>query len=100
MNGGFEAGVGFIVAGCDTPELFNLLEVVFDQMAPCVHLGIVGDGVGAAGAGRDHRQSTALVQLKAQPVAVEGLVADERANGNAVKQLYRFNRLYNRNRIR
>jgi len=34
MNGGLEAGVGFVIAGGDTAELFDLLEEILDQVAP------------------------------------------------------------------
>src|SRR5258708_13751769 len=78
MDSGSEAGVGFVVSGGDTTELFDFLEEVLDQVAPFVDFGVIGDACGAAGIGRDDRQSTPLVQLDAQPVAVKGLVSDQR----------------------
>src|SRR5258708_30974276 len=86
MDSGSEGGVGCVVSGGDTTELFDFLEEVLDQVAPFVDFGVIGDACGAAGIGRDDRQSTALVQLEAQPVAVKGLVADQRAQRNAIQQ--------------
>ena len=43
MNGGSEARVGFVVACGDPTELFDSPKEVLDQMAPLVHLLIVGD---------------------------------------------------------
>jgi len=51
---------------------------VFDQMAPFVHFGIMRDTPGAVGLGRDDRCSAAFIEVGAQPVVVESLVADQR----------------------
>jgi hypothetical protein len=86
MEGGAEAGVGFVVAGGDPAEFLNFLEEVFDQVAPFVHFLVVGDGCGAAAVGRDHRQGAAVVELCPEPIAVEGFVADQRLDRDAVQQ--------------
>src|SRR3546814_3813089 len=77
MKRGGVAGVGLVVARGDAAELLDLLEEVLDQMAPFVHLLIVGDGAGAAGVREDHGERAALVQGGSQGVAVEGLVGDQ-----------------------
>ena len=86
MDGGAEAGVGFVVARGDAPELFDFLEDVFDQMALFVHLLVVVDCSASAAVGRDHRQGVALVQFRPEPIAVEGLIADQRLERDAVQQ--------------
>src|SRR3984893_14488814 len=72
------ASVGLFVAGCDASECLEGAEEVLDQMTPFVHFGIMRDAPGAVGLGGDDRCSTAFVQVGAQPVVVEGLVADQR----------------------
>ena len=72
-----KAGVGLLVAGCDASECFERAEEVFDQMTPFVHFGIVRDAPGPAGHGGDNRGRAAFLQIGAQPVVVEGLVADQ-----------------------
>src|SRR5258708_36392555 len=86
MDSGSEAGVGFVVSGGDTTELFDFLEEVLDQVAPFVDFGVIGDACGAAGMWWGVRQSTALGQLEAQPVAVKGPVGGQRAPRDALPQ--------------
>ena len=73
-----KAGIGFFVAGRDASECLERTEEVLDQMAPFVHFGVVRDAPGAIGLGRDDRCSAAFLELGAQPVVVESLVADQR----------------------
>jgi len=86
MDGGVEAVVGFVLAHGYLPKLYDFLEDVLDQVAPFLHLLVVGDGPGAAAVGRDHRQSAAFVRRRFQPIAVEGLIADHRFDRDAVQQ--------------
>src|SRR5258708_39526179 len=86
MDSGSEAGVGFVVSGGDTTELFDFLEEVLDQVAPFVDFGVIGDACGAAGIWRDDRQRNALVQLEAAPCPVQGLVARPPAQSNALQR--------------
>src|SRR3954471_15586826 len=72
-----EARVGFVVARGDAAELLDLAEEVLDQMAPLVHLEIAGNVGGPIGLWRDHGQGATLVQVSADPVAVEGLVRQQ-----------------------
>ena len=72
-----EARVGFVVTGGDAAELLNLAEEVLDQMAPLVHLEVAGDCGDPIGFGRDHGNRAPVVQLGAEPVAVEGFVRQQ-----------------------
>src|SRR6476469_788650 len=78
MDHGGEAFVGFLITRGDASEGLELTEEVFDQMAPAVHMEVAGDGLLAVCLGRDDRLRTAIVQLGAQPVDIEGLVGQER----------------------
>ena len=73
-----KTSVGFFIAGCNPPECLEMAEEVLDQMAPFVHFGIMRDSAGPVGLGRDDRCSAAFIEVGAQPVVVESLVADER----------------------
>src|SRR5512134_2092428 len=86
MDGGSVAGVGFVVARGDATELFDFLEEVLDQVAPFVHLAIIRNFSGSTGIGRDDGQRASLVQLSPEPVAVKGLIANQRVEGDATKQ--------------
>jgi hypothetical protein len=59
-------------------ELFQALEVVFDQMPPLVHLHIVGNERLSVGLRRDDGKRAMLVQLGTYGVVIECLVGDER----------------------
>jgi len=72
-----EARIGFVVTGGDAAELLNLAEEVLDQMAPLVHLEVAGDCGDPIGFGRDHGNRAPVVQLGAEPVAVEGFVRQQ-----------------------
>src|SRR3954471_17431845 len=72
-----EARVGFVVTGGDAAELLELAEEVFDQMAPLVHLEVARDCGDPVGFRRDHGNRAPVVQLGAEPVAVEGFVRQQ-----------------------
>src|SRR3954452_13901831 len=72
-----EARVGFVVTGGDAAELLDLAEEVLDQMAPLVHLEVTGDCGDPVGFRRDHGNRAPVVQLGAEPVAVEGFVRQQ-----------------------
>src|SRR5829696_7002057 len=80
------AGVGFVVASGDGPELLQLGEGVLDEVAPAVHVAVEADGGLAVGLGRDHRGGAAGVKLRPEPVGVEGFVAEQGAEGGALDQ--------------
>src|SRR3954462_5781836 len=70
-----KASVGFFVAGCNASGCPETAEEVLDQMAPFVHLGVMRDTPGAIGLGGDDCCGAAFIQIGAQPVVIEGLVA-------------------------
>ena len=72
-----EARVGFVVTSGDAAELLDLAEEVLDQMTPLVHLEVAGDCGDPIGFGRDHGNRAPVVQLGAEPVAVEGFVRQQ-----------------------
>src|SRR4051794_10659079 len=72
-----EARVGFVVTGGDAAELLDLAEEVLDQMAPLVDLEVAGECGDPVGFGRDHGNRAPVVQLGAEPVAVEGFVRQQ-----------------------
>src|SRR5215203_3032942 len=80
------AGVGLVVAGGDGPELLQLGEGVLDQVAPAVHVAVEADDGLAVRLGRDHRGGAAGVKLRPEPVGVEGFVAEQGAEGEALDQ--------------
>src|SRR3954454_4484416 len=86
MDGGGVAGVGFVVASGDGPELFQLGEGVLDEVAPAVHLAVEADGGLAVGLGRDHRGGTTIVKLRSEPVGVERFVAKQSAEDDTLDQ--------------
>src|SRR5215203_4945206 len=86
MDSGGVAGVGLVVAGGDGPELLQLGEGVLDQVAPSVHVEVEADDGLAVRLGRDHRGGAAGVKLRPEPVGVEGFVAEQRAEGEALDQ--------------
>src|SRR3954449_13064737 len=86
MDGGGVAGVGFVIASGDGPELFQLGEDVLDEVAPAVHLVVEADGSLAVGLGRDHRGGAAIVKLRSEPVGVERFVAKQSAEDDTLDQ--------------
>jgi hypothetical protein len=78
MGGGSEAGVSFVVAGGDAPELLEPLETVLDEMPPFVHLDVMWDWRFAISLGGNDSDRTTFVQSGTQAVVIEGFVGDER----------------------
>lgn len=78
--------VGFVASHGDAFELLEFAEEVFDEVAPFVHLGVDGDRFETIRAlGNDDACAT-LVQLGDDPVAIEGFIRDQRAEGDTVDQ--------------
>ena len=77
MNGGCEAGIGFIGPHGDTFEFFELAEEVFDEMSPFIDFEIDGDRLGSTRVLGDDDLGTALVEFGDDGIAVEGLVRDQ-----------------------
>ncbi len=70
-----KTGIGLFVASCDAAECLEGTEEVLDQMTPFVHFGVMGDAPGAIGFGRNDCCSAAFIEVGAQLVVVESLVA-------------------------
>src|SRR5262245_42765835 len=77
IDEGCKASIGLFVAGCDASECLEPAEEVFDEVTPFVHFGVMRDRPKPIGFGRDDRCRAALIEIGANPVVVEGLVADE-----------------------
>ena len=86
MDDGGEALVGFVGAHGNALELFEFAEEVLDQMAPFVLLGVDGKGNRASRMLRDDDLGAALVQIGDDVVAIEGLVGDQRFEGESVDE--------------
>src|SRR5262249_38897901 len=86
VEGRRKARIGLIVAGGDVAELFQSLEVVFDQVPPLVHLRIVGNERLSISFRRDNGERTPRVQLGAYSVVIESLVGDQRLEVDACNQ--------------
>jgi hypothetical protein len=65
-------------SACDAAEFLEIAEDILDQMTPSIHREIAMDVSRPVGFGRDDGGGATFVHLGAQPVIVEGLVADQR----------------------
>src|SRR3954462_7476054 len=55
-------------------------------MAPAVHVAVEADDGSPVGLGRDHRDGTAIVKVRPEPVRVERFVAEQSPEGDALDQ--------------
>ena len=86
MDGGAEAGVGFVGAHSDTFELLQLAEEVLDQVTPFVHVSVDRPLLGSALMLRDDDLGAPFVKIGDDGVAVESCVGDQRAEAQPVDQ--------------
>ncbi len=86
MNHSGEALIGLAGTHGDALEFLELLEEIFNEMAPFVFFGIVGDWGHTVGFGRNDRFDAALRQEIAQPVGIIGFVAKEGVETQAIDQ--------------
>ncbi len=86
MNHSGEALIGLAGTHGDALELLELLEEIFNEMAPFVFFGIVGDWGSTVGFGRNDRFDAALRQEIAQPIGIIGFVAKEGVETQAIDQ--------------
>src|SRR5215207_7278171 len=86
MDGSGVAGVGFVVASGNGPELLQLGEGVLDEVAPAVHVAVEADDGFAVDLGRDHRGGPAIVQVRPEPVHIECFVAEQGPEGDTLNQ--------------
>ena len=88
IDGGGEAGIGFVVTGGDAAELLEALEEVLDQVTPLIHFCVVGNGRCAIRFGWNHGNSAALVQYGTQGVVIESFVGNESLEIDACDQRF------------
>ncbi len=81
-----EAGVGLAGTQGDAFELLELAEEVLVQEAPFVDLGVDAARLGASRMLGDHHLRAASVQVRDDPVDVEGLVGDQPAERDPLDQ--------------
>ena len=74
---GPEADHRLVVASSDRPELLDFREIILDLMPPFVHLLVMVTRVFPVRFRRNHGRRAARVEIRHQPVGVEGLVADQ-----------------------
>ena len=86
MDHGFEARIGFVIAGRDPSKPFDLGEVVFDQVTPSIHVDIVGYPNLSIGLRGDDGQRPSVVQRPSDRIVIEGLVRDQCLDGDTVEQ--------------
>src|SRR3982750_3424915 len=55
-------------------------------MAPAVHVAVEADDGSPVGLGRDHRDGTAIVKVRPEPVRVERFVAEQSPEGDTLHQ--------------
>jgi len=78
--------VSFVASHGDAFELLKFAKEVFDEMAPFVNLGVDGDRIETVRALGNDNAGAALIQLGDDPVGIERLIPDQRAEGDAVDQ--------------
>ena len=83
VDHGGETGIGFFIARGDTSKRLDGAEEVFDEVTPFVLFGVVRGVSGRPFAQRDDRLDISASQLRAQPVCIERLVADQGQAGDA-----------------
>ena len=81
-----ERCVGFVGAQGDALELFEFAEEILDQVTTFVKLQVDGQGVRTSRVLGNADHSTTFVHLRDDPVAVEGLVGQHRAEADPVDQ--------------
>src|SRR4249920_3636176 len=93
MDHGGEALIGFIGAQRDAFELLEPAEEVLDQMPPFVHLRVDGERRCAARMLGDDDRGAARVEIGDDGIAVEGLVGDQRVEGQSLDERRNANRV-------
>ena len=67
-------------------KFLNFCEVVFDQVPPLVHVGIVISLHLSVRFGRNDSDSTALIKFLQEPVYVKGFIGQKRSKGNVANE--------------
>lgn len=84
---GCEAFICLVIARCDTSELFEIAEEVFDEMPPSIHGEVTGDCVPAIRFRWDDGFGLCLAEQSTQTIVVEPLVGQQRFHVDACYQL-------------
>jgi hypothetical protein len=88
VDHGSVALIGFLVSGGDPAKCFEAAEEVLHEMPPAISMEITVNFLLPVRFGRDHRYRTSIVELRTQPVSVEGLVAEEHAELDVLDQRF------------
>ncbi len=86
MPVGSVACISLVVSRCYASEFLDLCEMVFDEMAPLVHVGIVVPLNFSVRFGRDDSGCATLIKVLQEPVGVEGFVGQQRPKGSPLDQ--------------
>lgn len=71
------AAGGFVIAGCKSPGVFQLVEAAFDHVAQGVDRGIDGQLDQAVALGRDHRHTATIFHVLTNKISVVAFVAEQ-----------------------
>jgi hypothetical protein len=86
-----KAFVGLVVSRRDSPELFEIAEEVFDEMAPAIHGEVACNGLLSIRLWRDDDFRFGFLKQVAQVIVVEALVGQKCLHIDAVDQVRRGN---------
>jgi len=87
VDGGKEIAGGFVVAGCDCPELFEFTEEILDQVALFVEFAIELAWRRAVWSRRDYGGFAGRGQRVEDPaIGIEGAICDQQVGGHMRQQ--------------
>jgi len=87
VDGGKEISGGFVIAGCDRPELLEFAEEILDQVALFVEFSIEFARRQAVWSGRDYGGFASRRQrAKYSAIGIEGAICDQPVGGHMRQQ--------------
>ena len=87
MDGGKEIAGGFVVAGCNRPELLEFTEEILDQVALFVEFSIEFARRQAVWSGRDYGGFASRYQrVEDSAIGIEGAICDQQVGGHVRQQ--------------
>ena len=87
MDGGKEISGGFVIAGCDRPELLELAEKILDQATLFVEFSIELAGCQAVCPGRDYGGFASRRQpVEYSAIGIKGTICDQQVGGHLRQQ--------------
>ena len=87
MDGGKEIPGGFVVAGCDRPELLEFAEEILDQVALFVEFSIEFARPQAVWSRRDYGGfASRRQQVEDAAIGIEGAIGDQQVGGHMRQQ--------------